>query len=106
MQRETKQAMAIRLRQAGWSYRQIAGELGVSHETARLWCANVAQVFREEVQEKAKARPKAAIDKKRPRQFVTPSSFKEVAPWWKVAPALVWVNIFTGQVLVNRWPLE
>ncbi|MEW6274940.1 MAG: helix-turn-helix domain-containing protein [Bacillota bacterium] len=106
MLRETKQATAVRLRQAGWSYRQIAAEVGVSHETVRLWLSDADQAFREEVREKAKARPKVAVGKKRPRQLITPSCFREVIPWWKVAPPLVWVDIFTGRVLVNRWPLE
>jgi hypothetical protein len=64
------------------------------------------RVFCEEVREKAKARPKAAIGKKRPRCLITPSSFKEPTPWWKAAPAVVWVDIVTGRVLVFRWPLQ
>lgn len=75
-----KRTMAVRLRQAGRSYRQIAASLGVSHETARLWCVNATEVFREEVREKARCRPKQAIGKKRPRQLITPSSFKEAVP--------------------------
>ncbi|MCL6447850.1 MAG: hypothetical protein K6U04_06805 [Armatimonadetes bacterium] len=64
------------------------------------------QTFFEDLWEKAKARPKQAIGKKKPRQLITPSSFKELTPWWKAAPDILWVNILTGQVLVNRWPLE
>jgi hypothetical protein len=36
---EQKRATARLLRAAGKSYREIAAELGVSHETVRLWCA-------------------------------------------------------------------
>jgi len=105
-ERQAKVAMAVRLRRAGWSFRRIADELGVSHQTARLWCMDAAKVFREEAREKAKARPKVVVGKKRPRQVITLSSFKEVTPWWRTAPSLVWVDIPTGQVLINRWPLE
>jgi hypothetical protein len=36
---EQKRATARLMRAAGKSYREIAEELGVSHETVRLWCA-------------------------------------------------------------------
>jgi hypothetical protein len=64
------------------------------------------ELFLADLREKAKARPKVAVGKKRPRQIITPSSLKEKVPWWKVAPVLVHVCIVTGKVLVNRWPLE
>ncbi|SHF69139.1 Homeodomain-like domain-containing protein [Desulfofundulus australicus DSM 11792] len=100
-ERQAKVAMAVRLRRAGWSFRRIADELGVSHQTARLWCMDAAKVFREEAREKAKCRPKTAVGKKKPRQLITLSG-----PWWREAPAVVRVDIITGQILAFRWPLE
>jgi hypothetical protein len=70
------------------------------------------EIFYTDLREKRLARPKQIIGKKKPGKVVTPSDLKPVsAPgktpaWWKVAPALVHVDIVTGQVLLNRWPLE
>lgn len=38
---EQKRATAQLMRAQGWTYRRIASELGISHETARLWCMRV-----------------------------------------------------------------
>ena len=38
---EQKRATARLLRSQGWTYRAIAAELGVSHESVRLWCRGV-----------------------------------------------------------------
>lgn len=64
------------------------------------------ELFLADLREKAKARSKQTVAKKKPRMIVTPSDFKKYTPWWRTAPPVVWVNIPTGQVLVNRWPLE
>lgn len=110
MERETKQAVALRLRQAGWSLRQIGRELGVSHEAVRAWLAadGAAAAFKEEVRQKALARPRrAAVAKKRPGFLVLPSDVEgKGQPWWRAAPPLVWVSIATGEVLAFKWPLE
>jgi transposase len=105
-ERQAKVAMAVRLRRAGWSFRRIADELGVSHQTARLWCMDATGAFREEVAEKAKARPKVSTGKKRPRCIVMPSSLRGAAPWWTIAPPVIRVVISTGEILSYRWPLE
>ncbi|MBE3585824.1 MAG: helix-turn-helix domain-containing protein [Thermoanaerobacter sp.] len=101
-ERQAKMAMARNFRQAGMSLREIADRLDVSRETVRLWLSNTERSFYEDVKQKAAARPKVVVGKKRPRQLVTLSA----GPWWREAPAVVWVDIITGQVLVNRWPLE
>lgn len=89
------------------SLREIADRLDVSRETVRLWLLSDAeQAFREDIQEKAAARPKVTTGKKRPRCIVMPSSLRGAAPWWTIAPPVVRVNIPTGRVLVYRWPLE
>lgn len=64
------------------------------------------ELFFSDLREKAKARPKQAVGKKKPRCLILPSSFKETTPWWRVAPPVVHVCIITGRVFVNRWPLE
>ncbi|SHF69580.1 hypothetical protein SAMN02745218_02903 [Desulfofundulus australicus DSM 11792] len=101
-ERQAKQAMARNFRAAGMSLREIASRLDMSRETIRLWLlSDTEQVFREDIQEKAKARPKVVVGKKRPRQLITLSG-----PWWREAPPVVHVCIISGRVLVNRWPLE
>ncbi|RKO67037.1 helix-turn-helix domain-containing protein [Desulfofundulus salinus] len=105
-ERETKMAMARNFRKAGMALREIADRLDVSRETVRLWLSDTDRAFHEDIREKAKARPRQAIGKKKPRQLITPSCFRGVTPWWTIAPPVVLVDIPTGQVLVYRWPLE
>lgn len=106
-EKEIKQAMARRFRAAGMSLREIASRLDMSRETIRLWLlSDTEQVFREDIKQKAAARPKVTTGKKRPRCIVMPSSLRGAAPWWTIAPPVVRVVISTGEILSYRWPLE
>lgn len=107
MANQAKIALATRLREEGKTLQEIGLVLGVSRETVRKWLtSDAAQAFCEEVKEKSLARPKRAVGKVRPRSIVTPSSFRETIPWWRICPPLVVVDIPSGQVLIFRWPLE
>lgn len=67
---------------------------------------NIDRLFHEDVRDKRRARGGQVIGKKNPRALILPSSLEKgrAPPWWQVAPPVVWVDIQTGEVYVNRWP--
>ncbi|GEM_PF-4293477 len=107
-QGEWERRRACELHDLGWSYHRIGRALGISYQTTANYVKenSPGAVFREDCKEKAKARPKQAVSKKRPRVIIAPSDFKEKIPWWEVVPPILRVNIITGRVLVFRWPLQ
>lgn len=68
---------------------------------------NIDRLFYEDARDKRRARGGQFVGKKSPRVLVLPSAMEgRGPPWWTQAPDIVWVNIITGEVLLNRWPLE
>lgn len=69
---------------------------------------NIDRLFHEDIREKRRARGGQFVGKKSPRVLILPSYMEKGRgpPWWAVAPTLVWVNIETGEVYVNRWPVS
>ncbi|WP_338826273.1 hypothetical protein MTBGP_09760 [Moorella thermoacetica] len=66
---------------------------------------DIARLLAEDARDKRKARGGRVISKKRPKVVIMPDSQHGEAPWWKIAPDILRVDIATGRVLVNRWPL-
>lgn len=66
---------------------------------------DVARLLAEDVRDKRKARGGRAISKKRPKVVIMPDSQHGKDPWLKVAQDILRVNIASGWVLMNRWPL-
>ncbi|MGQ9532570.1 MAG: hypothetical protein ACUVTQ_07175 [Desulfotomaculales bacterium] len=65
--------------------------------------SEIVQLLAEDNREKRMARGGRAVGKERPQVLRLPSS---LAPaWWRAAPAIVRVNIITGEILVFAWPL-
>ena len=64
---------------------------------------DIGALFAQEIREKRRARGGQVVAKKRPGVVYLPDS--RVGGYWQVAAVLVKVDIGSGQVLVNRWPL-
>ncbi|MCL6612478.1 MAG: hypothetical protein K6T66_13135 [Peptococcaceae bacterium] len=60
---------------------------------------DIAGLLEQDAREKRRNRGGQAVAKKRPRVLLMPASN------WKTAAVLVKVDIASGAVLVNRWPL-
>lgn len=67
----------------------------------------VERLLAEDIREKRRARGGQFVGKKSPRVLILPGHLedKRAPPWWQIAPPVVWVNIVTGEVLLNRWPV-
>ncbi|MCL6449060.1 MAG: hypothetical protein K6U04_13095 [Armatimonadetes bacterium] len=78
-----------------------------ANQRAVIFLNEIDRMLADDNREKRKARGGQFVGKKSPRMLVLPSHLEgRGPPWWRTAPPVVWVNIVTGEVYVNRWPLE